>query len=76
MSPKLPIISSRLLLRALERAGFEIDHQTGSHISLLHPLKSHLTVTVPYHNRDIKKGTLKNILKQAEMDVGTLIDLL
>ncbi|MDP8228202.1 MAG: type II toxin-antitoxin system HicA family toxin [Candidatus Electryoneaceae bacterium] len=76
MSPKLPVVTSRKLLRAFKRAGFVIDHQVGSHISLIHPDKPHLTVTVPYHNRDMKKGTLKQILRQADMDVKTLINLL
>jgi len=76
MSPKLPVINSRKLLRALKRAGFIIDRQEGSHISLIHPEKPELTVTVPYHNQDLKKSTLKRILHQANLDTEDLIDLL
>lgn len=76
MSPKLPVINSRKLLRALKRAGFVIDRQEGSHVSLIHPDCPELTVTVPYHNKDLKKGTLHHILKQAGLTVEQLIKLL
>ncbi len=32
--PRLPTVRPRQVIRALERAGFEIDHQTGSHVVL------------------------------------------
>lgn len=76
MSPKLPVIASKQLLRALQRAGFIIDRQEGSHISLIHPDHPELTVTVPYHKKDIKKGTLKHILNQAGLTTKQLIELL
>jgi predicted RNA binding protein YcfA (HicA-like mRNA interferase family) len=76
MSPKLPVLNSRQLIRALKKGGFAIDRQEGSHISLIHPDHPELTVTVPYHNRDLKKGTLHHILEQAGMTVQQLWDLL
>jgi len=76
MSPKLPVINSSQLLRALKKAGFIIDRQEGSHVSLIHPEHLKLTVTVPHHHKDLKKGTLKSILRQAGMDAADLIELL
>ena len=76
MSPKLPVINSRKLLRVLKRAGFVIDRQEGSHVSLVHPEHPELTVTVPYHNKDLRKGTLHRILEQAGLTVKQLIKLL
>ena len=76
MSAKLPVINSKQLLRALKRSGFVIDRQEGSHISLIHPNHPELTVTVPYHNRDLKKGTLHRILDQAGLSVEQLRKLL
>ena len=32
--PRLPTVKPRQVIRALERAGFQIDHQTGSHVVL------------------------------------------
>jgi predicted RNA binding protein YcfA (HicA-like mRNA interferase family) len=77
MSPKLPSLKPRLVLRALQRAGFEIHHQTGSHAQLRHPGKPHLRVTVPRHDRfDLPPFVLRTILRQAEITVEEFMDLL
>ncbi|MFH1011495.1 MAG: type II toxin-antitoxin system HicA family toxin [bacterium] len=76
MTPKLPIITPKQLVWALERSGFVIHRQKGSHVFLYHPEVPGKIVAVPYHNRDLKKGTLKGILRQAGMDVETLLNLL
>jgi len=51
------------LLKILKSEGWEIKNQRGSHIQLIHKEKSG-KVTVPNHNKDLKTGTLKSILKQ------------
>jgi predicted RNA binding protein YcfA (HicA-like mRNA interferase family) len=61
----LPAIQPKRLIRALERAGFVVHHVTGSHYILKHPTKPGVRVTVPFHNRDLKRGTLQSIVKQA-----------
>ncbi|MGZ5436234.1 MAG: type II toxin-antitoxin system HicA family toxin [Pyrinomonadaceae bacterium] len=65
MAQNLPVIRPRRLIRTLERAGFHVHHVSGSHYILKHPTKPTLRVTVPFHNRDLKKGTLQSIVKQA-----------
>jgi predicted RNA binding protein YcfA (HicA-like mRNA interferase family) len=72
----LPVVTPRQLIRALQRAGFVVHHVRGSHHYLRHPAKPGLLVTVPYHGRDLKRGTLRAILRQAEMSVAELLDLL
>lgn len=52
------------LLKILKKEGWEVKEQRGSHIQLVHKNKSG-KVTVPNHNKDLKTGTLKSILKQA-----------
>ena len=74
MSPKLPAITPRKIIRALQRAGFFIHHQTGSHITLKHP--DGRRAVVPFHRKDLKKSTLKKILQQTGIDTEELIDLL
>jgi predicted RNA binding protein YcfA (HicA-like mRNA interferase family) len=74
--PGLPVVTPRQLIRALERAGFFIHHVRGSHYYLRHPDKPRLLITVPYHNRDLKHGTLRAILRQAELSPDELADLL
>jgi predicted RNA binding protein YcfA (HicA-like mRNA interferase family) len=74
--PKLPRLNARTLLRALQRAGFYIHHQTGSHANLRHATKAHLHVVVPRHGGDLAPKTLKSILVQAEIAVEEFIALL
>jgi len=64
------------VIRALERAGFSVNRITGSHYILKHPAKPTLRVTVPYHNRDLKRGTLQSIVKQAGFTNEEFLDLL
>ncbi len=76
MSPKLPVITPKKLIRALLRGGFIFQHQTGSHRFYIHPNRPTKVVTVPYHNKDLKKGTLKSVLRQADLTVEELTELL
>ena len=73
---KLPIVKPKKVIAALQRAGFFIDHQTGSHARLIHQTEPQRRVSVPMHNKDLKRGTLKSILRQAELSVEDLIKLL
>jgi predicted RNA binding protein YcfA (HicA-like mRNA interferase family) len=52
-------------LRALERAGFFIHHTSGSHHILKHPDHPELRITLPMHNRDLKRKTLESIIDQS-----------
>lgn len=36
----LPVVTGREAIRALERAGFYVDHQTGSHAGMIHRTRS------------------------------------
>jgi predicted RNA binding protein YcfA (HicA-like mRNA interferase family) len=65
MSPRLPTLKPRQVLRALQRAGFFIHHTTGGHYILKHPDQPHLRVTLPFHNKDLKRRTLESIIEQA-----------
>ena len=62
---RLPPAKPRQVLRALQRAGFVVHHTSGSHYILKHPGKPGSRVTLPYHNRDLKRRTLESILDQA-----------
>jgi predicted RNA binding protein YcfA (HicA-like mRNA interferase family) len=73
----LPVVSGKLAVRALENAGFYIERTIGSHYVLVHRSDASRAVTVPVHgNRDLKKGTLRAIIRQAGMTVDEFIDLL
>jgi predicted RNA binding protein YcfA (HicA-like mRNA interferase family) len=72
MSNRLPAISGQQLIRALLRAGFRIDRQVGSHVTLVRANpESH--VTIPNHGSQIVgKGLLASILRDIEMTVDEL----
>ncbi len=74
--PKLPRIPSLLIMRALKRAHFYEYHQSGSHIQLRHPTKTHLRVTIPLHKQDLAPKTLKSIIQQAGLSIEEFIRLL
>jgi predicted RNA binding protein YcfA (HicA-like mRNA interferase family) len=73
---KLPATRPKRVIRALERAGFLVHHVTGSHYILKHPSKTNLRVTVPFHNRDLKRGTLQSIVKQSGFTNEEFLELL
>lgn len=75
MSPKLPVINPKRLVKVLMRTGFEIDHQRGSHVVMRHLIDGRRAV-VPMHGRDIPKGTLKGILKDIGLDVDDFVSIL
>lgn len=74
--PKLPRLTSRKVLAALLRAGFYVHHQTGSHVNLRHKIKSDIHIVIPRHNKSLALGTLRSIIKQAELKVEEFIKFL
>jgi predicted RNA binding protein YcfA (HicA-like mRNA interferase family) len=61
--PKLPSLSGADVIRALERLGFERAAQKGSHVKLR---RLDISCVVPLH-REVKRGTLAGILRQAQL---------
>jgi predicted RNA binding protein YcfA (HicA-like mRNA interferase family) len=75
MSPRqLPVVSGKRIVRALDKAGFEVVSTRGSHCKLRH-LSPPRTVIVPLHD-GVRPGTLASILRQAGMTVDELRALL
>lgn len=60
---------------ALKRAGFVEHHWTGSHLFLWHPQQKRMT-QVPFHARDVKRGTMMKILRQAGLTQREFVTLL
>lgn len=72
---KLPNITGSELITALQKIGFEIVRQKGSHIRLKH--EDNRVVTIPIHARKtIGKGLLLKILRDADLTKDELISLL
>jgi predicted RNA binding protein YcfA (HicA-like mRNA interferase family) len=72
---KLPVVSAREAVKAFERLGYEIDHQTGSHIILRQTETPHRRLTVPNHS-ELAKGTLRSLIREAGITVTEFCDLL
>lgn len=70
---KLPALKPREVIKALEGAGFAFVRQKGSHRIYV---KGSLGVTVPFHNRDFKIGTLRHIIKQSGLEIKKFLELL
>ncbi len=76
MSPKLPVVSGRQVVKALQLVGYQVVRQRGSHIRLRDETDpKHLPVTVPDH-KSIKPGLLRKILRDADLTVERFLDLL
>lgn len=72
--PKLPVVKPKELIKALQKAGFIIDHVSGSHYIMYNSDKS-LRASIPYHNRPLKRKTLTSILKDSQISVERLKEL-
>jgi predicted RNA binding protein YcfA (HicA-like mRNA interferase family) len=74
--PKLPRVSSKEAIRALESLGFEQVRQTGSHV-VMKKITSEGSIgcVVPLH-QELKVGTLSGILKQAQVNPEDFINSL
>lgn len=60
---RLPTLTARKLIQALEKAGFVLCRQRGSHYQMKHPATNRRT-TIPVHGDDVSRSLLKLILKQ------------
>jgi predicted RNA binding protein YcfA (HicA-like mRNA interferase family) len=67
------VVSGREVVRALAKVGFSEVSQRGSHLKLRS--QEGRTVIVPMH-RELARGTLRSILRQADLTVEAFIDLL
>ena len=73
---KVPVLSYKEVIKALQRNGWIVVRQKGSHIRLQkHILNEVLKITIPAHS-PIKRSTLSHIIKQARIDLVDFLKLL
>ena len=73
---KLPVISGKEAIKALEKAGFVIVRQRGSHIRLKKVTsETVINITVPLHDT-LDRGTLKSIIRSAGLTAEEFVELL
>jgi predicted RNA binding protein YcfA (HicA-like mRNA interferase family) len=76
MTDRLPSLRPKDVLRALQRAGFVVARTSGGHCRLIHGSDPARKVTIPIHNTDLKRGTLRGIIAQAGLTVPEFIAFL
>ena len=72
---ELPVVSGVDAVRAFAKLGYCVDRQTGSHMILRQQAPPHRRLTVPNH-RELAKGTLRALIRQAGLTVDTFRTLL
>jgi len=76
LSPKLPIVTCRELVRVAERIGFVWRRQKGSH-AIYFRASDGMRVVIPMHSgKDIKPKTLLGIIEDMGLTPETFRDLL
>jgi predicted RNA binding protein YcfA (HicA-like mRNA interferase family) len=72
---KLPVLKARELLTVLQRLGFVIHHQRGSHVQLKHT--DGRRITIPMHvAKEIRRGTLRAIITDLGLTVDEFVEVL
>jgi len=70
---KLPRVSGENVVKALVKAGWSVERQRGSHVVLY---KEGIGIVVVPLYKELDRGTLRAIIKQAEMSVREFLELL
>jgi predicted RNA binding protein YcfA (HicA-like mRNA interferase family) len=71
---KLPRLSGRDCVKALEKVGFEVKRQEGSHI-VLRRNDPFAQLVVPDH-KELDRGTLRAIIRQSGLNVDEFVKLI
>ena len=76
--PKLPVISSKQIIRVLQKAGFEYAHKRGkgSHLAFVKRGQDKTRLVIVPDRNEVPKGTLIAILDQAGLTREEFMELL
>ena len=75
MREALPVMKPKEVIAALEKAGFELRRQTGSHAIMYKP-GIRRSISIPQHPKDLPKGTLRAIIREAGLTKDEFLKLL
>ena len=73
--PRLPIVSAAQIIKALERFGYRVARQRGSHVRMVHPERKDWPVTVPNY-KEIDRSLLRLIIQEANLSAEEFLSLL
>jgi predicted RNA binding protein YcfA (HicA-like mRNA interferase family) len=71
---KLPVISGIKAVKAFSKAGWIVSRQTRNHV-IMEKVGYSTTLSVPKH-RELKRGTLRDLIKDAGLTVEEFVELL
>lgn len=71
----LPAVKPKEAIGALEKAGWHVHRQRGSHVAM-HKEGVPNLVIIPLHTGDLPKGTLHAILEDAGLNIEQFVELL
>lgn len=71
---KLPSVSGKKCVKVLEKFGFQVYRQRGSHVTMIREDPPNQT-TIPLH-RELDRGTLRAILRQTDLTVEDFVSKL
>jgi predicted RNA binding protein YcfA (HicA-like mRNA interferase family) len=69
------VVSGRDAVRAFEQLGYQVSHHSGSHTILRHEAPPHRHLSIPDH-RELAKGTLRGLIRDAGLTVDEFVALL
>ncbi len=73
--PKLPRLTARQIITVLEKAGFSLAHQSGSH--MIYRNSAGMRATVPFHaSKILHPKVLKGVMRDAGLVVEDLKEYL
>ena len=71
---KLPVVSGKEFVKRLKKKGYEFVHQEGSHMIIRLNTSPYTKLSVPNH-KELDRGLLKSLLRDADISVGEFIGL-
>lgn len=71
---KLPVVSGKEFIKRLKKRGYEFAHQEGSHVIIRLNVSPHTKLSVPNH-RELDRGLLRSLIKDADITVEEFISL-
>jgi predicted RNA binding protein YcfA (HicA-like mRNA interferase family) len=72
--PALPVLSGRDVVKVFAKFGWSLARQSGSHMILTHP-DHPATLSVPDH-REVARGTLRSLIRSANLTVAEFVSAL
>jgi predicted RNA binding protein YcfA (HicA-like mRNA interferase family) len=72
---KLPVVSGKDAVRAFTLAGYDVSHQTGSHIIMRRTTPPHRHLSIPNH-KELARGTLRGLIRDTGLSVEEFLVLL